>query len=411
MTLEHLEVLKLSLRMLMVALIVRMLGAIALGDGAPFGPDGTGAEAAVALGGHPYPLHIMMLSLFGGDARGLSILCGSLNCVLIGLWGHRVGLGMRGGWLAVVAPLSVLPGVLSAGDAPAMTVALLGILLSTVGGWWAALGGVLASLCVAAKPVVLPVFVLLLARPVSLVGASVMLLALRQFVAPLWNPMPQGGLLGTWWISSGGHPPAEVLSWAWEGLVRLLEVPAWAQIWWVFFGALAAIRLKPRFLIWAGIGGVLAVWFTAALFGGRLEARYLSAALIASLPFVGFGLRRPWLLVPACAVMLWSTTALVTQLSASRARLDRYALVPDVPVLDWPAVEADAIFRACSTEDATRLRRLAQQLAEVAPAGSTIVTEPRHDGREGELFWPLRVLRPDLKMHASATAESGSQEH
>ena len=73
-------------------------------------------------------------------------------------------------------------------------------------------------------------------------------------------------------------------------------------------------------------------------------------------------------------------------------------------------VEADAIFQTCSTEDATRLRELAKQLAEVAPPGSTIITEPRPDGREGELFWPLKVLRPDLKVSTTGGATAADPE-
>ena len=115
---ERLGLARACLQIMVAALIVRMVGAIALGEGAPFGPDGTGAQASVALGGHPYPLHTLMLSIFGADARALSMLCGALNRVLIAVWGRRVGLGMAGGWLAVFAPLSVMPGVLAAGDAP-----------------------------------------------------------------------------------------------------------------------------------------------------------------------------------------------------------------------------------------------------------------------------------------------------
>ena len=73
------------LRVVIAALCVRVVGAWILGEGATFGPDGTGAEAAVELGGHPYPVHIVMLELTGGDARALSMLCSSLACGLIWL--------------------------------------------------------------------------------------------------------------------------------------------------------------------------------------------------------------------------------------------------------------------------------------------------------------------------------------
>lgn len=405
---ERLDLARSCLRIMVAALIVRMVGAIALGEGAPFGPDGTGAEAAVALGGHPYPLHIVMLSALGADARALSMLCGALNCVLIALWGRRVGLGMAGGWLAVCAPLSVMPGVLASGDAPALTIALVGILISTMGGWLGPVGGAVAALSVAVKPIALPVLVLLVARPSGLLGAVGVLVLLRQFIAPLWNPMPQGGLLGTWWIASGGSPPQSILSWAGDGLRTLGETPHWAQIWWALLGALAVVRTDKRMLAVTAVLPVLAAFGIAAMFGGRVESRYFSAPMVAALPFVGFMLRDPRWVGVACGVMTWASVALLTQLGASRAVLDSHAQVPDLPVLGWPAVEADAIFATCSTEDATRLRELAKQLAEVAPLGSTIITEPRPDGREGELFWPLKVLRPDLKVSTDSGASSPS---
>ena len=126
--------------------------------------------------------------------------------------------------------------------------------------------------------------------------------------------------------------------------------------------------------------------------------------MVAALPFLGVILRDPRLVGLCCGAMTWASVALLTQVGASRAALDSHAHVPSVPILKWPAVEADAIFQTCSTEDATRLRELAKQLAEVAPPGSTIITDPRPDGREGELFWPLKVLRPDLKVSTTGGA-------
>ena len=407
---ERLALARTCLQIMVVALTVRMVGAIALGEGAPFGPDGTGAEAAVTLGGHPYPLHIVMLKAFGADARGLSMFCGALNCVLIGLWGRRVGLGMAGGWLAVFAPLSVMPGVLAAGDAPALTVALLGIVLSTMGGWFGPLGGVVAALCVAIKPIALPALVLLAARPSGLLGAAGLLVLLRQFVAPLWSPMPQGGLLGTWWIASGGAPPEALFSWTLDGLRTLVDVPPWAQLWWALFGALAVFKVDRRGLAITAVLPLLTAWMIAAMFGGRVEARYFSAPMVAALPFLGVVLRDPRLVGLCCGAMTWASVALLTQLGASRAALDSHAHVPSIPILKWPAVEADAIFQTCSTEDATRLRELAKQLAEVAPPGSTIITDPRPDGREGELFWPLKVLRPDLKVSTTGGTTAADPE-
>ena len=92
------------LRVVIAALCVRMLGAWVLGEGAVFGPDGTGAEAAVVLGGHPYPLHILLLEISGGDARALSMGSSSLTCGLLWLWGRRMGLGGAGGAVLVSNP-------------------------------------------------------------------------------------------------------------------------------------------------------------------------------------------------------------------------------------------------------------------------------------------------------------------
>ena len=400
---ERLGLARACLQIMVAALIVRMVGAIALGEGAPFGPDGTGAQASVALGGHPYPLHTLMLSIFGADARALSMLCGALNCVLIAVWGRRVGLGMAGGWLAVFAPLSVMPGVLAAGDAPALTIGLSGIVVSTMGRGLAPLGGALAVLSVAVKPIALPVLVLLAARPTSLLGAAGALIIFRQFITPLWSPMPHGGLLGTWWVASGGAPPEDLLSWAGDGLKTLIQVPLWAQLWWVALGALAARGRDHRVLAYVAVLPLISAWMIAAMFGGRVEERYFSATVVAALPFVAAALRDVRVVGVSCGIMAWSTAALLTQLGATRAIMDTHAQVPALPILEWPAVETEPIFNACSTEDATRMRQLAIQLAEVAPAGSTIITEPRPDGREGELFWPLQVLRPDLKVSTSAS--------
>ena len=308
---------------------------------------------------------------------------------------------MAGGWLAVFAPLSVLPGVLAAGDAPALTVALVGILLSTWGGWLGPVGGALAAVSVAVKPIALPALLLLAVRPASLIGAVGVLILLRHFISPLWSPMPHGGLLGTWWVASGGSPPQAVFSWAADGLMTLMDSPHWAQIWWLPLGAMGVLRARSRALVLTGILPLLAAWGIAAMFGGRMEARYLSVPLVVALPFLGALLADRRVLGVVCACMTWATVALITQLGAARAAIDSHAQVPELPVLSWPAVEADAIFQTCSTEDATRLRELAIQLAEVAPKGSTIITEARPDGREGELFWPLKVLRPDIKVSTS----------
>lgn len=387
------------LRVLAVALSVRIVGAWLLGEGAAFGPDGTGAEAAVVLGGHPYPLHIEWLRLMAADARALSMLTSSVSCALLWLWGRRVGLGGAGGWLAVSLPLSVFPGVLAAGDAPALMLVLLGAVMSTVGGAVTVVGGVVALLSVAVKPIALPALVLLLVHPLSLVGSASALLVMRSFVRPLWAPMPSGGLLGTWWVASDGAPPEMWLSWFGAGLMRIVGAPAWGLTWVFALGAAAVLfsRVSPRLRV-TGLAAALMAVFIGSLFGSRMELRYLSAAFIAALPFAGLVLKSPRVTAVAVLIGLWPTVALMTQLGAERASRDASAWVPSVPVVSVPSVDAGPIFNSCSTDDATRLRNLAIQLAEVAPKGSTIITDALPDGREGELFWPLRALRPDLKV-------------
>ena len=55
--------------LVLLALSARLVGAWLLGEGAPFGPDGTGLEAAVVLGGHRYPAHVAAVGLVLRVAR------------------------------------------------------------------------------------------------------------------------------------------------------------------------------------------------------------------------------------------------------------------------------------------------------------------------------------------------------
>ena len=73
------------------------------------------------------------------------------------------------------------------------------------------------------------------------------------------------------------------------------------------------------------------------------------------------------------------------------------AAVPDVPVISIPQVDAGPLFDESSTEDATALRAQAKELARTLPTGATVTVTRRPHGREGELVWPLRVARPDIK--------------
>jgi hypothetical protein len=385
------------------ALGVRIAAAWALGEGAPFGPDGTGVEAAVALGGHLYPGHVALLHLLG-TARSASVVTGALSCVWLALAGHRLGLSTAGGWLLAALPFGVYTGALSAGDAPALCVALLGVLLATLPGLWAALGGAVAVASVLVKPVALPALGLLLLRPASLVGVVLAVPLVRPWLDPLLSPMPRGGLLGTWWPANGGRAPlnpAELVALLGPGVAALLSAPLHSGAVLAPVGALGALlpaqgrRPDPPLLARAAglAGALLAPLGLALMFGPRLEARYLLGAVVVALPWAGLALPRG-----AELLLLWPAAALVTQVAAHRATADVGAKVPVLPVVEAPEVDARALFDESSTRDATLMREEAARMAAELPTGATVRVPRRAHGRQGELIWPLRVARPDVRV-------------
>jgi hypothetical protein len=161
---------------------------------------------------------------------------------------------------------------------------------------------------------------------------------------------------------------------------------------------LGLMKAESKRLRLAALGPLIAAIVVAALFGDRLELRYLSAAFVVSLPFFGPLIKDSKMLFALTILGIWPTSAVLTQLAVERTSRDPQATVAAFPTVNWPQVNTTVLFDACSTDGATHLRNLAYQLAEMAPKGSTIITEARADGREGELFWPLQVLRPDLKV-------------
>ena len=179
----------------------------------------------------------------------------------------------------------------------------------------------------------------------------------------------------------------------------MLLADGWALLWIFPVVVLVSARYSmDRRLRWVAWGTFALAWAIGSFFGGRVEMRYFAPVFLAALPFLGPILeRKRWRLL-ACSLAFWPTLALLTQLGAIRAEMDAEAAVPEVAVIAHPSVEARAIFNTCSTEGATHLRNMAWQLAAVAPEGSTVITDALPDGREGELFWPLLVLRPDLKV-------------
>jgi hypothetical protein len=391
-----------------VALLLRAGGAWMLGEGAPFGPDGTGAEASVHLPGHLYPLHIFLISVVG-DGRALSVVCGALTCLLLWIYGRRLGLGSAGGWLAAALPLAVYPSCLTAGDAPALLFVVAGATFATFGRGAAVAGGALAMASIAVKPVVLPALVLLLPTPLAFFGAMVAMPAALPWLKPLLDPNVGGGLLGSWWLGNNGSPPAsldDALHLVQGGARALVEAPLWTMVPLTVLAGVGAAwpwsarreeATPTRWARGAVIGPILGVMLLAALFGERLAPRYLAASMLALLPWVGALVPRP-----TAALLLVPTFAVLSQVASYRAQADPTALVPAVPVLPIPPVGAGALFDEASTEGATALRAEAHQLAQSLPQGATVTVERRAHGREGELVWPLRVLRPDVKIEVIA---------
>jgi hypothetical protein len=239
-------------------------------------------------------------------------------------------------------------------------------------------------------------------RPFALIGAVLATPLAAGWLKPIWAPLEQGGLLGTWWLSTGGGPPQSpgaVRYWVQGGFEALIGAPAWAGSWLLLLGVIGAIW--PRngdspSLITRGavVAPLCATWAIGAAFGPHLlSPRYLEAGLIAVLPWVGAMLPRG-----LETLLLWPTAALVTQLAVYRSQADPQVQVPEVPAIEIPAVDARQIFDECSVEDATAMRMRAYELAEELPQGETLTVERLPHGREGELLWPLKVLRPDVRI-------------
>ena len=79
-------------------------------------------------------------------------------------------------------------------------------------------------------------------------------------------------------------PPEALFSWTLDGLRTLVDVPPWAQLWWALLSALAVFKVDRRALAITAVLPLLTAWMIAAMFGGRVEARYFSAPMVAALP-------------------------------------------------------------------------------------------------------------------------------
>lgn len=388
-----------------VALALRALAAAWLGPG-PFGPDGPGAIAAVTLGGHPYPLHPLLIGVLG--ARPLSVLAGALVAVAVGRLGSALGGSALGaGLLAACAPLLVYPSALAGGDAAATAAAAGGLALAW--GGWPLLGGVLAGSSVGIKPIAFPLLpALLLASLVAprprlasaraALGAVLGAAPFLSGVMPLLRPRPRSGLLGTWWLSSEGAPPAlerwpELLL---EGATRIAEMPSWTGLQlFVLLAGLSLWRAERRAVVGAVfVAALLATWAPATLLGEQLQPRYLGPASLLLVALAGAGLRGP--LAALGLLGAWPALAFISQLSALRAHEER---LTERALLGWPgSLEVIEAYRESGVCGAGELRVMSAELAERLPDGATVTTLRLRDGREGELTWPLLAARSDLRV-------------
>ena len=393
----------------LVAAAVRLLGSAWIGPG-PFGPDGPGIEAAVALGGHPYPGHPWLVALVG-DQRLTSVLGGVVAAMATGWLCQRLGGRLlSGGLLAACAPLFVLVSVLDGGDAAALGVAALGIALAASGR--PLLGGLVALLALGVKPVVAPALVVLAITPLLaerrlrhtlllVAGSAAGLALVHGTLDPLLRPREASGILGSWFMATHGAVPtlAQLPQLTSAGFERLLDLPSWtghpalggtALIGAFWPGRHRRVRIA---LLLLAAGTMLA---TSTLLGDRLEGRWLAGASLPLVALAGVALKRvPWVAFLFGFVGL----AFVDHVAAERDRQDPGTASPIGLLPDrW---DARPTFEASSICNASQLRALHTELLD-HPGPVTV--QPLHDGREGELTWPLQAARPDLEIHVTSDA-------
>jgi hypothetical protein len=386
----------------LVAVVLASIGAFWIGGGA-VGPDAAGAQAASVLGGHPYPLHPFLIK-FTGSGRLLSILAAGVTAFC----GVRIAPVLGGSPLATglalaAAPLLLSPATGGGGDAPAVALALAGVALACGGQVFA--GALLATSCLAVKPIALPVLGLLWLsirsrRHAVEIGVALAIggVACRSLLEPLLAPRPGSGLLGSWWLASGGDLPAlgELPALAGAGVSLLLDLPAWTGhpvlgILALGGAALPGPARRERIgTLCLGLFGLLAV---ATGLGDHLRPRYLGPATLPLVLLAGVSLARiPW----AALLGAWPALALVSHVAGLRALEED---LPLKPMLVFPGlVDVAPQFRDISVCGGAELSRLATDLAEKMPTGSEVVALRLRDGREGDLFWPLQAARPDLQL-------------
>ncbi len=399
-----------------LAIFLAALGQAWIGGGT-FGPDAAGAQASAVLGGHPYPLHPLLIRLFG-SAGLLSILSAGVTVACGIRIATRLGASPLGAGLTLAsAPLLLYPAFLAGGDAPAVALFMTG--LATALGGHAFLGTLLAVSSLGIKPIIAPLLLLLVLVPAldasprrsavhTGAAAVIGLLSFGFTLAPLHSPQPTSGLLGSWWLSSGGLPFSwgEAPSLGIQAIASLWDLPTWTGHpllgLMAVTGALLPGPKRPvRLLVLlAGLLGIVAV---ACLLGEQLRPRYLGPASLSLVLLASVPLSR----VPLAALIgAWPALALASQLGALRAQEEG---LDSPPVIDFPGLEdMSAQYKDSSICGAGELQALADQLAETAAPSQEVVALRLRDGREGNLLWPLQALRPDLKatvFHAGCCTE------
>jgi len=389
---------------LLAAMIIRVVCSFLVGAGS-FGPDGTGAEAAVELGNHPNVLHPFLIDVFGGG-RGLSALGGAVTAVACGKMGERLGGNLLAcGFMGACAPLLVIPSSMAGGDAPAIALASSGVALA----WWGhpLKGGVLAALSLGVKGIALPILILL---PVSLIFVenkrrhaaqlAIAVLAVGIFflssLDPLLQPRPHSGILGSWWLATDGVPPTPGQWWSlgWVGFKEISTMPTWTGH--PVLGLLAlwgCIRAKNKALWWVlGLSG-FALLCTAAPLGSQLRVRYLAPASIGITVLAGCAIGRAYW---APFLFLWPCLAFTSQLGALRSHEDGIGPRPRIPFLQ--DIDVEPTFEEGGICGGNELRNMARALAKSLPKNTEVAAIRLRDGREMELFWRLKIRRRDLNL-------------
>ncbi|MCP4810188.1 MAG: hypothetical protein GY913_24320 [Proteobacteria bacterium] len=391
-----------------VAFVLRVVASMLIGP-FPFGPDAPGVDAALVLGGHPYPLHPWLVSMVG-DQRLTSILGGLVTAMACAQLGGRLGNGALGaGLVAACAPLLVLVGALDGGDAPAVGMCALGLALAFSGRPF--LGGAVAALALGVKPVVAPLLVPLVLAPLVgdattrrrvlqyvllAIGTGLGLLAVHWTVLPLFRPKEASGILGSWFMATNGSVPQmdQLPALVVAGFTRLWDLPVWTGHpilggLALFGAALPGRHRRVRIALAVLAAGTMLA--TSTLLGDGLNPRWIAAASVPLVVLAGIALRR----VPYLAVVFaWPALAYVDGLAAMRATQDPGTASPiGIP---WPLDRsAPQQFDSSSICNASQLRALHLELLD-HPGPVTV--QPLRDGREGELTWPLQAARPDLEI-------------